>query len=117
MPTYEYECDACKNRFDEFQSFSEATLTKCPKCKKKKLRRLLGGGAAIIFKGSGFYETDYRSESYKTAAKADAEAAKPAETAKPADTGASTPSKTDTGGGSSEKKGKSSDGKNSKSKS
>ena len=59
---------------------SEDALTKCPQCGKKKLRRLFGTGAAILFKGSGFYETDYRSESYKTAAKADTEAAKPADT-------------------------------------
>ncbi len=73
MPTYEYRCDACGNQFDEFQSMSEPPLEKCPKCKRKKLRRLFGTGAAILFKGSGFYETDYRSESYKSAAKADKE--------------------------------------------
>jgi putative FmdB family regulatory protein len=72
MPTYEYECKACKHRFDELQSFSEEPLKKCPKCKKKKLQRLIGAGAAIIFKGAGFYQTDYRSDSYKSAAKADA---------------------------------------------
>ncbi len=77
MPTYEYVCDACGHQFDEFQSFSDEPLTKCPECKKKKLRRLFGTGAGIIFKGSGFYETDYRSESYKSAAKKDSEAAKP----------------------------------------
>ncbi len=71
MPTYEYQCNACKHRFEELQSFSEAPLKKCPACKKKKLQRLIGTGAAIIFKGSGFYQTDYRSESYKNAAKAD----------------------------------------------
>ena len=71
MPTYEYRCEACGHRFEELQSFSDAHLKKCPKCKKKKLERLLGAGAAIIFKGSGFYQTDYRSESYKSAAKAD----------------------------------------------
>ena len=81
MPTYEYQCDACEHNFDEFQSMSEEPLKKCPKCGKKKLRRVYGGGAAILFKGSGFYETDYRSESYKKAAKADADAAKPAATA------------------------------------
>ena len=75
MPTYEYECDACHHNFDEFQSMSEPALTKCPKCGKKKLRRVFGAGAAVIFKGSGFYQTDYRSESYKQAAKADQEAA------------------------------------------
>lgn len=71
MPTYEYQCEACKHRFEELQSFKDAPLKKCPKCKKNKLERLLGTGAAVIFKGSGFYQTDYRSESYKTAAKAD----------------------------------------------
>ena len=70
MPTYEYHCDACDHRFDEFQSFSEKPLKKCPKCKKVKLRRVFGIGAAVLFKGSGFYQTDYRSESYKSAAKA-----------------------------------------------
>lgn len=82
MPTYEYVCDACNHGFDEFQSYSDKPLTKCPKCKKKKLRRLFGTGASIIFKGSGFYETDYRSESYKSAEKADSEAAKPKEESK-----------------------------------
>ena len=71
MPTYEYVCDACKHAFDEFQSFSDKPLKKCPKCKKSKLRRLFGTGAALIFKGTGFYQTDYRSESYKAGAKAD----------------------------------------------
>lgn len=60
MPTYDYECKACGHAFEELQSFSEPPLTKCPKCKKNKLDRLFGGGGAIIFKGSGFYETDYR---------------------------------------------------------
>ena len=73
MPTYEYQCDACDHTFDEFQSMSEEPLTKCPACGKKKLRRVFGAGAAIIFKGSGFYQTDYRSESYKKAAKAETE--------------------------------------------
>src|SRR5436190_17711040 len=71
MPTYDYECDACGHKFEEFQSMMDKHLKKCPKCKKSKLRRLLGTGAAVIFKGSGFYQTDYRSESYKSAAKAD----------------------------------------------
>jgi putative FmdB family regulatory protein len=77
MPTYEYECDGCGHNFEEFQYFSEDPLTKCPSCKKKKLRRLFGTGASVIFKGSGFYETDYRSESYKAGAKAESEATKP----------------------------------------
>ena len=78
MPTYEYQCDVCDHNFDEFQSISDKPLKKCPKCGKPKLRRVFGTGAAILFKGSGFYETDYRSESYKKAAKAEQEAAKPA---------------------------------------
>jgi putative FmdB family regulatory protein len=84
MPTYEYECDACGHNFDEFQYFSEPPLTRCPECKKKKLRRLFGTGASIIFKGSGFYETDYRSESYKTGAKAEQDGAKPPSDGSPA---------------------------------
>jgi putative FmdB family regulatory protein len=80
MPTYEYHCDACDHNFDEFQSMSDAPLKKCPKCKKPKLRRVFGTGAAILFRGSGFYETDYRSESYKQAAKADTEASSKAST-------------------------------------
>ncbi len=76
MPTYEYHCDACEHEFEEFQSMSEAPLSKCPKCGRKKLRRLFGTGAAILFKGSGFYQTDYRSESYKAAAKAEQEGGK-----------------------------------------
>jgi putative FmdB family regulatory protein len=72
MPTYQYRCTACKHEFDELQSIKEPPLTKCPKCKKKKLNRLMGTGAGLIFKGSGFYITDYRSESYKSAAKAEA---------------------------------------------
>ena len=71
MPTYDYECDACRHEFEIFQNMSDDPLTKCPKCKKKKLRRLIGAGAAVMFKGSGFYQTDYRSESYKKSAEAD----------------------------------------------
>ena len=76
MPTYEYQCEACEHNFDEFQSIKDKPLKKCPQCGKNKLRRIFGAGAAILFKGSGFYETDYRSESYKKSAKADQEAAK-----------------------------------------
>ena len=82
MPTYEYHCDACENHFDEFQSMMDKPLKKCPKCKKQKLRRIFGIGAAILFKGSGFYQTDYRSESYKAGEKAETESSKPATTDK-----------------------------------
>lgn len=68
MPTYDYQCDACDHRFELFQSITAEPERKCPECGKRKLRRLIGPGAAIIFKGSGFYQTDYRSESYKSRA-------------------------------------------------
>jgi putative FmdB family regulatory protein len=97
MPTYEYHCDACEHNFEEFQSMSEEPLTKCPECRKRKLRRVYGPGAAIIFKGSGFYQTDYRSESYKNAAKAEQEAAKPASADKAGSNGTSAGAKADKG--------------------
>ena len=95
MPTYEYHCDACEHNFDEFQSINDKPLKKCPKCKKSKLRRVFGAGAAILFKGSGFYQTDYRSESYKAAAKAETGAGKAESngTTGKSDTSASTESK------------------------
>ena len=71
MPTYDYLCDACGHKFELFQSMSDKVERKCPKCKKLKLRRLFGTGAAVMFKGSGFYTTDYRSDAYKKAASAD----------------------------------------------
>jgi putative FmdB family regulatory protein len=71
MPTYDYRCDACEHEFELFQSIKEEPKRKCPKCRKSKLRRLIGPGAAIVFKGTGFYKTDYRSESYKKQAAAD----------------------------------------------
>lgn len=69
MPTYEYQCANCDYKFEKFQSMTASALRKCPKCGKAALKRLIGTGAGVIFKGSGFYETDYRSESYKDAAK------------------------------------------------
>jgi len=60
MPTYQYECQACGHAFEELQAMTAAKLVKCPKCHKKKLARLIGGGSGMIFKGSGFYETDYK---------------------------------------------------------
>lgn len=71
MPTYDYQCDGCEHKFELFQSIKDSPKKKCPECGKAKLRRLFGTGAAIMFKGSGFYITDYRSESYKKGAKAD----------------------------------------------
>lgn len=71
MPTYDYVCEACDHEFELFQSIKDSVKRKCPECGRLKLRRLIGPGAAIVFKGSGFYETDYRSESYKKGAAAD----------------------------------------------
>jgi putative FmdB family regulatory protein len=71
MPTYEYQCDACGNKFEKFQSIKSGPIRKCPKCGKNKVRRLISTGAGLIFKGSGFYITDYRSESYKEKAKSE----------------------------------------------
>ena len=89
MPTYEYVCEKCGHQFDVFQRITEKALTTCPrdKCARKawgkgKVKRMIGGGAGLLFKGSGFYITDYRSEKYKEAAKKESGAAAPAE-AKP----------------------------------
>ena len=92
MPTYEYACQGCDHQFEQFQSIKDEPLVQCPKCKKKKLKRLVGSGAGLIFKGSGFYITDYRSEGYKTAAKKESGGGEKKE-AKPAEkSGASSPS-------------------------
>ena len=77
MPTYDYICDACKHEFEAFESIKADPQTVCPTCHEAKLRRKIGAGAAILFKGSGFYQTDYRSDSYKNAAKADKPPARP----------------------------------------
>jgi putative FmdB family regulatory protein len=71
MPTYDYVCENCGHKFELFQAMKDDPIKKCPECKKPKLRRLFGTGAALMFKGSGFYTTDYRSDSYKKAAAAD----------------------------------------------
>ncbi len=73
MPTYEYVCESCGHAFEKFQRITEDPIKVCPECSEKKVRRLIGSGAGLIFKGSGFYETDYRSESYKKSAKAETE--------------------------------------------
>ena len=71
MPTYDYVCQACEHQFELFQSITANPKRKCPECGRLKLRRLIGPGAAIVFKGSGFYKTDYRSSSYRKGAEAD----------------------------------------------
>src|SRR6185312_5226847 len=71
MPSYDYVCDHCKHEFEAFESIKADPQTTCPECSEPRLRRKIGPGAAILFKGSGFYQTDYRSESYKKRAEAD----------------------------------------------
>jgi putative FmdB family regulatory protein len=98
MPTYEYECDACGHRFDQFQSITASALRKCPKCGRQKLRRLIGVGGAVIFKGGGFYETDYRSEGYRKAEEAERKSGETKPDAKGGDSkgsGEATTTKTD----------------------
>ena len=91
MPTYDYICDACRHEFEAFESMKADPQTVCPTCHEAKLRRKIGGGAAILFKGSGFYQTDYRSESYKKGAAAEKSSSEAA--SKPAEsTSTSTPS-------------------------
>ena len=97
MPTDDYVCDGCGHAFELFQSMTDSVKKTCPKCKKKKLRRLIGAGGAIVFKGSGFYKTDYRSESYKKGAAADS-GGKSEGGSKKSDSG-----KSDSGGGSGSK--------------
>lgn len=88
MPTYDYRCNACGHRFELFQSMKDNPKRKCPACAKNTLERLIGTGAAVLFKGSGFYQTDYRSEGYKKSAQADSSSpstgeAKPAAASEP----------------------------------
>lgn len=93
MPTYDYVCLACKHRLEIFQSMTESPKKKCPKCGKSKLQRQIGTGAAILFKGSGFYQTDYRSSSYTEGAKKESAASesKPKDSAGGADASKTTP--------------------------
>ena len=74
MPTYDYRCKSCEHTWEEFQSITAKPTKKCPECGKRQAQRVIGPGAGIIFKGSGFYQTDYRSDSYKKDAKADKKA-------------------------------------------
>jgi putative FmdB family regulatory protein len=71
MPTYEYACSKCGHHFEQFQSMRDEPLKKCPKCHKAALKRLIGGGAGLIFKGSGFYITDYKNKGMAKAASAE----------------------------------------------
>ncbi|MCJ7543118.1 MAG: zinc ribbon domain-containing protein [Phycisphaerae bacterium] len=87
MPTYEYQCQACGKRFERFQPITAAPIRRCPACGRNKVRRLIGPGAGVLFKGSGFYQTDYRSDAYRKAAEKD----KPADAAASSSTAASSP--------------------------
>lgn len=82
MPTYEYVCNNCQHQFEQFQSMKARPIRKCPECGKLSLQRLIGAGAGIIFKGSGFYQTDYRSEGYKKAAESEKKTATDKDTKK-----------------------------------
>jgi len=102
MPTYEYECAKCGHKFEKFQPITDKPLTLCPEelCGQKRwgkgrVKRAIGGGAGLIFKGSGFYITDYRSEKYKEAAKKESTAAKPTASSSASET-KSTPAKKET---------------------
>jgi len=92
MPTYDYICDACGHEFEAFESIKAEPQRTCPACREHRLRRKIGPGAAILFKGSGFYQTDYRSESYKKRAEADKPASSASKEAAPATTTSSSSS-------------------------
>ena len=102
MPTYDYECDACGHTLEIYQGINDPKKRKCPECGKLKLRRLLGTGAAVVFKGSGFYQTDYRSASYNKAKAAD----KPKDSSDSSKSSGSSDSKAKSSGSKSEKKSK-----------
>lgn len=83
MPTYGYLCKSCSFEFEEFQKISDKVLRRCPKCKKQSLIRIIGGGAGLVFKGSGFYLTDYKKSSTSTSDSSPAPSKKPETPADP----------------------------------
>src|SRR5262249_23710554 len=89
MPTYDYICDACGHEFEAYEPITAKPRTDCPECREERLRRKIGPGAAILFKGSGFYQTDYRSDSYKKAEKADKSSSEPSKAASESKTSSS----------------------------
>jgi putative FmdB family regulatory protein len=106
MPTYDYVCEACDHEWEEFKPMASKPTKKCPECGKPKARRKIGPGAGVIFKGSGFYQTDYRSDSYKKAADADSKSQKGPESKSDAKSESKSDSKSssgDSGGKSSSK--------------
>lgn len=111
MPTYEYLCTKCDHEFEKFQAMSDKPLTVCPtelcgmkKWGKGRVKKLIGAGAGLIFKGSGFYITDYRSEKYKDAAKKDAPASASSGESKTSDAKTAAPAKTESKPAKSESK-------------
>ena len=114
MPTYDYICDACEHAWELFQKITDDPVKKCPECKKKKAVRQFGTGAAIMFKGSGFYETDYRSDSYKKSAKDDK--SKKSESKDSSSSSDKSSSKSDSSSSDSSSSGSSSDSSSSKKK-
>jgi len=109
MPTYDYQCQACDHTFEKFQSITSSAIRKCPECGKLKVKRLLGTGGGIIFKGSGFYQTDYRSDGYKAAAEKDKPASSSASESTSSDSSAKTADSKPAGGGDKKSSGASSD--------
>ena len=93
MPTYEYQCQSCKRIHETFQTITAKPLTKCPRCKTGKLKRLLGSGSGFLFKGSGFYITDYRSKSYREGKKRDEQSKPSSSPSSPTSSGSSPSSK------------------------
>jgi len=97
MPTYDYKCQACGHAFEKFQPITARAVRKCPRCGRWNVKRLIGAGAGIIFRGSGFYQTDYRTEAYRKAAEKDKPSSakdKPDKAGKKGDTGGKKADKT-----------------------
>ena len=110
MPTYDYRCKACEHAFEEFQMMNDPVLRKCPECGKLKLERLIGTGAGFLFKGSGYYVTDYRSKGYDEAKKADAPPSESKSDSSGSKSSDSKSTKSDTSSSKSKKKPSKSDG-------
>ncbi len=116
MPTYDYVCNSCDHRWEMFQSIKANPIKKCPACGKQRAKRVIGPGAGIIFKGSGFYQTDYRSDSYKKDAAADKKSQSDGDSKAKSDKGPSSDTKSSSSSSSSSSESKpSSEKKNRKS--